>query len=101
MPLLVRTDPAADVPGGKRRLAVILAAVAVGLGAAGAWSAIRPGGYDQQRAGCVTATIPSSTGGGLVHECGAGAAELCRHALRHDDRLSVLLRPACRAAGLG
>jgi len=101
MPLLVRTDAAADVAGGKRRLAVILAVVAVCLGAFGAWSALRPGSYDVQRAGCVTATIPSSTGGGLLHECGAGAQALCKHALRHRDSLSLRIRPACRQAGLG
>jgi len=101
MPLLLRTDPQAAQPGDKRRLAVIVAASAVLLGAVGAWVAADPGSYERPHAGCVTATVPSSTGGALLHECGGGAQALCQHAFRHDDRLSLLVRPACRQARLG
>ncbi|HXP19973.1 MAG TPA: hypothetical protein VN840_10055 [Streptosporangiaceae bacterium] len=81
----------------KRALAAIGVAIVALFAGVGAWSA-----SDSWRshAGCVTVTFPSSTGGALVHECGARAQVLCRHAFRHDDRLSLLTRPQCRQAGL-
>lgn len=101
MPLLVPPPPAKPVRGDKRRLALIGLAVAIVLASVAAWSAVRPGSYGQSRAGCVTVTIPSSTGGALLHECGAGARHMCRSAAGRHDRLSLLIRPSCRRAGLG
>ncbi len=100
MPLLVPPPPAQHVRGDKRRLALIGLAIALALAAVAAWSAIRPGSYGRSGAGCVTVTIPSSTGGALLHQCGAGARVLCRAAFGHDDRLSLLIRQPCREAGL-
>ncbi|HEX5189884.1 MAG TPA: hypothetical protein VFW16_10105 [Streptosporangiaceae bacterium] len=100
MPLLVPLSPAQPVHGEKRRLVVIGLAVALVLVGVAAWSAVRPGSYGQSRAGCVTVTIPSSTGGALLHECGARARHMCRSASGRHDRLSVLVRPSCRDAGL-
>jgi hypothetical protein len=99
MPLLV-PPPAQQVRGDKRRLALIGLAIALALAAVAAWSAIRPGSYGRSSAGCVTVTIPSSTGGALLHQCGARARVLCRGAFGHDDRLSLLIRQPCREAGL-
>jgi hypothetical protein len=101
MPLLAPPPPSQPVRGDKRRLAVIVAAVALAFAGLAAWSSAHPGRYDQSRAGCVTVTIPSTTGGALLHQCGTGARLLCRNALRHHDRLSILIRPPCRQAGLG
>jgi len=101
MPLLVPYSQAPPRPGGKRRLAAIVVAVAVVFAGVAVLAAVHPGGYGQSRAGCVTVTIPSSTGGALLHACGAWARSLCRHALRDGDRMSRLIRPACRQAGLG
>jgi hypothetical protein len=67
----------------------------------GIWSVVRPGGYGRSHAGCVTVSAASSTGGALIHECGAGAVTLCRSAFAHSDKLSMLTRPQCRLAGLG
>jgi len=100
MPLLVSAPPPLPVRGSARRLAVIGLAIALVLAGAAAWSAVHPGSYDRPRAGCVTVTIPSSTGGALLHACGSRARAMCRHARRHDGRLAVLSRPGCRAAGL-
>lgn len=100
MPLIADTHVAPAEPGRKRWLAAFLVAVAALAVVAGAWSATQRGSYGQSRAGCVTATIPSTTGGALVHGCGARARAMCRHAFRHGDRLSLLIRPACRQAGL-
>jgi hypothetical protein len=65
-----------------------------------AWAAINPGSYGRSRAGCVTVTVPSSTGGAELHACGAGARRMCSNAFSRSDRISLLARPQCRLAGL-
>jgi hypothetical protein len=84
----------------KRGLAIAAAVVVAGLGGVGIWAAVSPGSYGQSRDGCVTVTAPSTTGGALVHECGTAAVALCRNAFSHDDKLSLLIRPQCRLAGI-
>lgn len=101
MPLLVTYQDAPPEPGSKRRLAVVVAVLVVLLAVVGLWTELRPGSYGQSQAGCVTVTIPSSTGGALLHDCGSRAQMLCRHAFGHSGRLALLIRPACRQAGLG
>ena len=100
MPLLTPPPPALPVRGEKRRLLVLALAVALVLAAVAAWTAVHPDAYGQARAGCVTVTIPSTTGGALLHRCGPQARVMCRAAFAHHDRLSLLTRPPCRAAGL-
>jgi hypothetical protein len=85
----------------KRGIAIVGALVLVVFAALGVWAAVRPGGYGQSRDGCVTVTEPSSTGGALLHACGASARAMCHAAFTHGDRLSLLTRPQCRLAGLG
>jgi len=85
----------------KRGIAIVGAVVLAAGAGVGIWAAVNPGGYGQSRDGCVTVTAPSSTGGGLLHECGADAKAMCRAAFAHDDQLSLLTRPQCRLAGLG
>ncbi len=84
----------------KRGIAIVGALVLAVSAGLGIWAAVRPGGYGQSRDGCVTVTVPSSTGGALLHECGAGAKAMCQTAFAHDDKLSQLTRPQCRLAGL-
>jgi hypothetical protein len=84
----------------KRRLAVAAAVLVAVLAGVAIWAAVRPGSYGASRAGCVTVTLPSTTGGGLVHECGTGAKTMCRHAFAASDKVSLLARPQCRLAGL-
>ena len=100
MPLLVPASPSQPVHGDKRRLVAIGLAAALVLAAVAAWSAVRPDSYSQSGPGCVTITIPSSMGGAMLHECGTRARLMCRNALGHHDRLSRLIRPQCRTAGL-
>ncbi len=100
MPLLTSPPPSAPGRGDKRRLVVLALAVALAFAAVAAWTVAHPGSYGASRAGCITVTIPSSTGGALLHQCGMRARATCRDALRHHDRLSLLLRPACRRARL-
>ncbi len=85
----------------KRGIAIVVAVLLAGFAGLGIWAAVRPGGYGQSRAGCVTVTAPSSTGGALLHACGASARAMCRSAFTHTDQISLLTRPQCRLAGLG
>lgn len=85
---------------GKRKLVLIGGILAAVLAAGIAWAAISSGSYDSSRTGCVTVTVPSSTGGALLHECGASAHAMCRHAFARSDRIALLTRPQCRMAGL-
>ena len=85
----------------KRGIALVGALVVAGLVGLGIWAAASPGGYGQSRNGCVTVSAASSTGGALLHACGAKAVAMCQAAFRHQDKLSLLTRPQCRRAGLG
>src|SRR5260221_8487441 len=82
----------------KRGIAIVGALILAGSAGLGIWSAVRPGGYGQSRDGCVTVTVPSSTGGALLHECGAGAKAMCHAPVTHDDKLSLPTRPQCPPA---
>jgi hypothetical protein len=86
---------------GKRRLVLIGAVLVAALVAGITWAAVSSGSYDSSRAGCVTVNVPSSMGGSLLHECGAGARAMCQRAFARSDSLSLLTRPQCRLAGLG
>lgn len=87
-------------PRGKKILIVVsLAVVAICL-ALGAWSAVGHDRYGSSANGCVNFTIAGSTGGSLIHHCGADAKAFCRSAYAHSDSVSVLARPQCEAAGL-
>ena len=84
----------------KRVMAAAGAAIVVLLGAVGAWAASSPGSYGRSQAGCITVSMPSTTGGALMHQCGAGARATCRSAFEHHDKIALLTRPQCRLAGL-
>jgi hypothetical protein len=96
------TQPRAE-PATRRDKRIVLIAVLVtllALAGAGIWAAVRPGAYGGSRDGCVTVTMASSTGGAVIHECGAQARSMCTQAFAHSDKLSLLTRPQCRLAGL-
>src|SRR5260221_9245490 len=82
----------------KRGIAIVGALILAGSAGLGIWSAVRPGGYGQSRDGCVTVTVPSSTGGALLHESGAGAQATGPAAFPPHDKLSLLTRPQCPLA---
>jgi hypothetical protein len=84
----------------KRIMIAAGAALVLVLAAVSVWAAVRPGNYGSSRDGCITVTIPSSTGGGLIHQCGGQARATCRHAFAATDKLTLLTRPQCRLAGL-
>jgi hypothetical protein len=84
----------------KRRIVAVVVAILLLLAAVAIWAAVRPGTYGSSRDGCVTVTVPSSTGGALIHQCGANARSLCKRAYAGTDKESVLTRPQCRLAGI-
>lgn len=87
-------------PRQKRIFIVVCAVLFVLAAGVSIWGATDPGAYGRSGNGCVNVTEASSTGGAILHECGPTARALCRRALAHRDRLSLLARPECRRAGL-
>jgi hypothetical protein len=87
----------------KRVLAIAGSAIVLGLAGFGVWSAVAPDAYSGSAPGCVSVTVPSSTGGATFHYCGAQARSFCRaeFAAPANDQLATRARPACRQAGLG
>lgn len=96
------TQPQAEPVTGrdKRRIAIVIAVLVAVLAGVGIWAAIRPGSYGASKNGCITVTLPSTTGGALLHQCGAPARATCRHAFASSSRVAALTRPQCRLAGL-
>jgi hypothetical protein len=96
------TQPRAEqaTPRDKRRILIVVAALVVIVAAVSIWAAVRPGAYGSSGNGCVTVSMPSSTGGALIHDCGGAAKTLCKHAFTASDKISLLTRPQCRLAGL-
>jgi hypothetical protein len=76
---------------------VILVMLMAGVSA---WAVTDNGSYGKSGHGCVNVTVASTTGGAILHDCGAAAYSLCRRAFSHHDRTSLLARPQCRLAGL-
>jgi len=85
----------------KRTMAAAGAVVVAGLAGIGVWGATHSDSYGGSRNGCVTVAAPSSTGGALMHDCGAGARALCRTAFASHDKIALLTQAQCRLAGLG
>ena len=96
------SQPRAEPATGRdrRRILVAAAALLVVLAGVGIWAAVKPGSYGASRNGCITVTLPSTTGGALIHQCGAEAKATCRHAFASTGKIAALTRPQCRLAGL-
>lgn len=91
--------PSLSPRGKKIRIAAgaILVSLCVAIGV---WSAAGHDKYGSSANGCVNFTIAGSTGGSLIHYCGAAAVSFCRSAYSHSDEISLASRPQCEAAGL-
>jgi hypothetical protein len=85
----------------KRVLAIVGGLLVALVAGVGIWAALSPDSYGRSGDGCVSVTEPGSTGGAVLHRCGAGARAMCRNAFAHDSKLDLLTRPQCRLAGLG
>jgi hypothetical protein len=101
--MYAKTNPGAGhlSPRRKRVLAVIGVLVVLGLGALGLWGALASDSYSSSGHGCVSVTVPSSTGGVTLHYCGAAARSFCQTSFRSQDQVSLRARPQCVLAGLG
>ena len=87
-------------PRGKRIVyLIVLIVVAVGV-AVGVWSGVSHDQYATSGNGCVSVTVASSTGGGVLHYCGDQAKSFCRTAFAHSDSVALAGRPQCELAGL-
>ena len=87
-------------PRGKR-IAYLIVAVVIAAGAAiGIWSAVSSDSYGTSANGCVSLTVPSSTGAGSLHYCGAQAKAFCRSSFAKSDPVSLAARSQCDLAGL-
>lgn len=90
-----------SLAGRQRRLfavvGVILLAVVAGVSV---WAARDSGSYGHSGHGCVNVTVPSTTGGGLLHACGADARAMCRRAQVQHTPVAARTRQQCRLAGL-
>ena len=95
------TPPPEQVTGrDKRRIAAVVVAILLVLAAVAVWAAVRPGSYGSSKDGCITVTLPSTTGGALLHQCGPAAKATCERAFTGTDRIAQLTRPQCRLAGI-
>jgi hypothetical protein len=88
-------------PRQKRVFLIVAVTLLVLLASVSVWAAAGRGSYDRSAHGCITVVEPSSTGGAVLHQCGADARALCRSAFSHSSRVDLLTRPQCRLAGLG
>ncbi len=57
-------------PRGKRIVYLVVALVVAAGVAIGVWSAVSHDALATSANGCVNVTVPSSTGGGVIHYCG-------------------------------
>ena len=100
--MYAKTNPSAGrlSPRQKRAFAVIGVLVVLIFAGLGAWAALASDSYSSSGHGCVNVTVPSSTGGSVLHYCGSQAQSFCQSAFRSQDHISLLARPQCVLAGL-
>lgn len=100
MPFPTQPRPSPVTGRDRRRVVLAAAALLIVLAGVGIWAAVRPGSYGGSGHGCITVTLPSTTGGALIHQCGAPAKATCEQAFASTSRMAALIRPQCRLAGL-
>lgn len=88
-------------PRQKRVFAVVGVVLVLIIGGVSAWAVSNPGSYGRSGHGCVNVVTPSSTGGGIMHACGAAAQAMCRNVFAQHTEFARLARPQCQLAGLG
>jgi hypothetical protein len=88
---------AAPLTRWQRRMLAVAGAIVLALGL---WALL--GGRDAPASshGCVNVVVASSTGAGMLHECGGSARSLCRSQATADGVFAATVRTQCRLAGL-
>jgi hypothetical protein len=85
----------------KRTMAIIVGAVLLIFVGLGLWGSLVRDSYSTSANGCVNVTLPSSTGGGVLHYCGAEARNFCHSSsVAGSSILAQHARPQCVLAGL-
>ncbi|HWG61417.1 MAG TPA: hypothetical protein VG253_06860 [Streptosporangiaceae bacterium] len=84
----------------KRVMSVVGIVVLLAMAGVGVWAFADHGSYGRSSNGCVNITTASSTGGAIMHACGARARSLCVSAFQQHDTFARLARPQCRLAGI-
>jgi len=93
---------AVRIPARQKRIFAVAAVIVVVLfGGLAAWGATAHDTYGTSAHGCVSVTVPNSTGGAVLHYCGSKAQSFCQASFRSRDQVSLLARPQCVLAGLG
>ena len=84
----------------KRIFAIVALLVVAVFGGLAAWGAVAHDSYGASGHGCVNVTVPSSTGGAVLHYCGSAARSFCQKSFQSQDQISLRARPQCALAGL-
>ena len=87
-------------PRFKRIVYALVALVLAATAALAIWSAVSSDPAETSANGCVSVNVASTTGGGLLHYCGAQAEAFCRTAFTTSDAVALAARPQCDLAGL-
>lgn len=98
-----RTNPLNQrlTPRQKRVMAIVTGAVLLVFLGLGIWGAVAPDSYGTSANGCVNVTIPGTTGGSILHHCGAAARAYCHSsAVTGSGVIAVRSRTQCHLAGL-
>src|SRR6266571_160809 len=100
--MYAKTNPrAVSISPRQTRIFAVAAVLVVDLfGGLAAWGATTHDTYGTSGHGCVSVTVPSSTGGAVRHYCGSQAQSFCQASFRSRDQVSLLARPQCVIAGL-
>jgi hypothetical protein len=101
--MYAKTMPKAGrlTPRQKRIFGITAVLVLMLFGGLAAWGAMAHDTYATSAHGCVSITVPNSTGGAILHHCGSQAQAFCQASFRNADQISMLARPQCKLAGLG
>jgi hypothetical protein len=98
-----RTNPLNQrlTPRQKRTMAIVCAVVVAVFVGLGVWGSLASDSYSQSANGCINVTLPSTTGGGVLHYCGADAKNFCHSSnVQGQSVLATRARPQCVNAGL-
>jgi hypothetical protein len=100
--MYAKTNPRAGrlTPRQKRIFAIAAVVVIIVFGGLTAWGVLGHDSYGTSANGCVNVTVPNTTGGSIVHYCGAQARSFCQASFRSQDQVSLRARPQCALAGL-
>jgi hypothetical protein len=80
-------------------LIIISALITAAVIGGSIWGALAGDKFGDSANGCVNVNLSGSTGGELIHKCGADAKAFCKLAYTTNDHTAQLARPQCDAAG--